>query len=52
MKITGLDLEDDFNNCIDALRLNIQFKEGILSDLLPLVENQKRQKNDEVIKTT
>lgn len=50
MKITGLDLEDDFNNCVDALRLNIQFKEGILSDLLPLVENQKPQKIDEVIK--
>ena len=51
MKITGLDLEDDFNNCIDALGLSVQFKEDILPDLLLTpIDNQKPQKISEIIK--
>ena len=33
MRITGLNLEEDFNNSIDVLGLNIQFKEDVLSEI-------------------
>jgi len=50
LKITGFDLEDDFNNCADALGLNIQFREEVLQDLLPLGENHRPQKVVDIIK--
>ena len=33
MRITGLNLEDDINNCIDVLGLNIQFKEDVVAEI-------------------
>jgi hypothetical protein len=50
LKITGFDLEDDFNNCTDSLGLNIQFREEVLQDLLPLGENHRPQKVVDIIK--
>lgn len=49
MKIAGLDLEDDFNNCTETLGLSIQFKE-IPSESLIYIENQKSQRIEDILK--